>query len=76
MKRAFRAVLVVALLVSAVVGALFVNLAEANFMPPDAPPPIVTVQLPENKVYTENSISVAFTVEMSPCGPNVIGDFT
>jgi hypothetical protein len=76
MKRAFRAVLVVALLVSAVVGALFVNLAEANFMPPDAPPPIVTVQLPENKVYTENSISVAFTVEMSPCGPNMIGDFT
>jgi len=32
-------VLFVALLVSAVVGALFVNLAEANFMPPDAPPP-------------------------------------
>jgi hypothetical protein len=74
MKRAV--VLVVALLSSAVVGALFVNLAEANFMPPDAPPPIVTVQLPENKVYTENSIPVAFTVEMSPCGPNVIGDFT
>jgi hypothetical protein len=74
MKRAV--VLVVALLSSAVVGALFVNLGEANFMPPDAPPPIVTVQLPENKVYTENSIPVAFTVEMSPCGPNVIGDFT
>jgi hypothetical protein len=75
MKRAL-AVLVVVLLASTVAGALFVNLAEANFMPPDAPPTIVTVQLPESKVYTENSIPVAFTVEMSPCGPNVIGDFT
>jgi hypothetical protein len=64
MKRVFAVSLVSMLLFSALAGALFVNLATANFIPPpEASPLVVTVQLPETKVYTKNYIPVAFTIQ-------------
>jgi hypothetical protein len=61
MKRAFAVSLILVLLVSALVGMLFVNSTAANF---SAPPQAMnlTVQSPESKVYTQNSIPVEFTV--------------
>lgn len=65
-KQRFTAALLSTLLIIAVAGTLFVNFVAANFVPPPHAPPLkITVQLPENKVYTENSIPVAFTIQRS-----------
>jgi hypothetical protein len=61
MKRAL-AVLVVALLASAVGGTLFVGLVAANFYRDPPQTMNLTVQSPESKVHTQNSIPVEFTV--------------
>jgi hypothetical protein len=61
MKRAL-AVVVVALLVSGLIGTLFVNSAAANFFRDPPQTMNLTVQSPESKVYTQNSIPVEFTV--------------
>jgi len=64
MKSVFAVSLVSMSLFSALAGALFVNLATANFIPPpEAPPLAVTVQLPQTKVYTKNYIPVAFKIQ-------------
>ena len=64
MKRAV--VLVVTLLVLALVGTLFFSFVEANFLVPPPPPSLaVQVQLPESRVYGEESITVAFSIQRS-----------
>jgi hypothetical protein len=66
-KQRHTAALLSVLLLSALAGALLINLAAAAVNPFGRviPPPAVTIQLPENKIYTENSVSVAFTIEGS-----------
>ena len=65
-RRILTAALLSTLLTAALAGALLVNLAAANFMlPPEIPPLAITIQLPENKVYAENSIPIAFTIQRS-----------
>jgi hypothetical protein len=57
-----------ALLTTVLVGTLLANLATAKTLgqPPVVGPPLaIIVQLPESKVYTEERVSVAFTVEGS-----------
>lgn len=64
-RRILTAALLSTLLITALADVLFFNLAEAGV--PILPDSIivVTIQLPENKVYTENSIPVAFTIQRS-----------
>ena len=63
MRRALAA-FVLALLISALIGTLFVNWGIANPMPPGfGPSPTITIQLSENRIYTKNDITIAFTVE-------------
>ena len=67
-RKSATATLLSTLLITALTGTLFVNLATANamfFPPPEAPPLVVTVQLPETKVYTKTSVPVAFTIQRS-----------
>jgi len=67
MKRtAFALTLVVALLSSAVTGAMLVNFGEANFIPFPSEPssPTISIQSPErNKTYAQNNVEVSFDVK-------------
>jgi hypothetical protein len=57
------AVLILAL-IGTLVGTLLISLERADAIPlTTGPPPIVTIQLPENKVYTADSVQLAFTVD-------------
>jgi hypothetical protein len=62
MKRAFGVVLVVAMLVSALIGTLLVGSVAANFFRDPPQTMNLTMQSPESKVYTQNSIPVEFIV--------------
>ena len=62
-KTALALTFISALLISTVAGTLLVNLAAANIY---NTPPLnlsITVQSPENKVYAENNVHVAFTLD-------------
>jgi len=48
-------ILTATLLIATLAGNLLVDLAAASFMPPDAPSPIITYQLPEDKAYSERA---------------------
>lgn len=71
--------IILALLVPVLAGTLLINPARANKGPYPDPSTIVSVQLPENKTYTQSSIPVAFTVtgtlESYPLGFNGFSQF-
>lgn len=67
-RRILTAALLSTLLITALADVLFFDLAEAALpLIPDSII-VITIQLPENKVYTENSIPVAFTIQRSYAG--------
>jgi hypothetical protein len=55
--------IILALLLSAVVGALFVNLGKANPVSPDYDPINITLKFPFNTTYTTNSLNLTFIVD-------------
>jgi hypothetical protein len=63
--RAMASAIVSTLLTLTLAGTLFVSLAKANFLIPPQPDLAVKIQLPESKVYGENSIPVAFNIQRS-----------
>lgn len=71
MKRTAIALTIVsALLFLAIAGAIFVDLAEANWIPykPRVPPPLppsISVLSPENKTYNSNNVTLKFSATVS-----------